>query len=206
MLLMACACALPAQSAVAAPYGPGKGKVWHSGIGGYGPGAVNAFARQSGKHPAVYQYFVSWKSARRDTNFIAGLVEKTAADRARPMFAVSTSGTRLTPASIARGEGDGFLLAMNRTLAATGRPAYLRLLSEMNNGGNDYAAYDLRGRSRGRAFSTGQFKRAWRRAVLIVRGGSVSSIDARLRPCACRSCAPAHRIWPGRRWRSSGCP
>ena len=55
LLALACACALPADAAVAAPHGPGKGRVWHSGIGGYGPGAVGAFARQSGKHPAVYQ-------------------------------------------------------------------------------------------------------------------------------------------------------
>ena len=44
LLALACACALPAEAAVAAPHGPGKGRVWHSGIGGYGAGAVDVFA------------------------------------------------------------------------------------------------------------------------------------------------------------------
>jgi len=96
------------------------------------------------------------------------------------MFAISTKGGRLTPAAIARGEGDGFLLALNGLLTAHGEPTYLRLLSEMNNGSNPYSAYDLAGRSRGRAYSTRQFKRAWRRAVLVIRGGNVGKLNAKL--------------------------
>ncbi len=41
---------------------------------------------------------------------------------------------------------------MNRMLGDHDRPTYLRLLSEMNNGANPYAANDLNGRSRGRAY------------------------------------------------------
>jgi len=50
----------------------------------------------------------------------------------------------------------------------------------MNNGANPYAAYDLRGRARGPSHTTRQFKRAWRRAVLVVRGGDVAHINRRL--------------------------
>jgi hypothetical protein len=99
---------------------------------------------------------------------------------ARTMLHVSTNDTSLTPAGIARGDGDGFLLGMNRMLGKHGRPTYLRLLSEMNNGSNPYAAYDLNGRSRGRAFSARAFKRAWRRAVLVIRGGEVAGLNSRL--------------------------
>ena len=110
----------------------------------------------------------------------------------RAMFHVSTKGTSLTPAAIARGEGDRFLLAMNRMLGEHGQPTYLRLLSEMNNGNNPYAAYDLSGRSRGTASSTRAFKRAWRRAVLVIRGGDVAADRRAARPAAaCRRCAPA---------------
>ncbi len=164
----------------AAGYAPSPGHVFNSGIGGYGPGAVGAFARQAGKHPAVFQYFVDWKAGRSDVHWLGGLLANTDRARSRVMLSVSTRHTRLTPARIARGDGDRFLLALNELLGEHGHPTYIRLLSEMNNGSNPYAAYDLRGRSRGRAYSTGQFKRAWRRAVLVLRGGDVPAIDAKL--------------------------
>jgi hypothetical protein len=180
LLLTVVACLLAPSAAAASPYTPPAGKVFHSGIGGYGPGAAQAFGEQSGKRPAVYQYFVSWKSAERDLNFMERLLGYAGAAGSRTMFHVSTKDTSLTPAAIARGAGDGFLLGMNRMLAEHGRPTYLRLLSEMNNGGNPYAAYDLNGRSRGRAYSTRAFKRAWRRAVVVIRGGDVARLNSRL--------------------------
>jgi hypothetical protein len=180
-LIVLSVAAVGAPAADAAVHGPARGKVFHSGLGGYGPGAVNAFTAQSGKHPAVYQYFVSWKGERRDLNFIRGLLESTSAARSRTALAVSTNGTGLTPAAIARGEGDRFLVGLNAILGEHGSPTYLRLLSEMNNGANSYSAYDPSGRSRGPAYSTRQFKRAWRRAVLVLRGGTTATIDAKLR-------------------------
>ncbi len=181
ILVLACALALLIPvSAEAASYAPPSGRVFHSGIGGYGPGSVGAFTRQSGKHPAVYQYFIEWRARRPDVHWLEGILEHTDDSRSRPMFAVSTKGTALTPAAIARGKGDRFLLAMNELLTDHGHPAYLRLLSEMNNADNPYSAYTHSGRSRGAAFSTRQFKRAWRRAVLLVRGGDVAAINASL--------------------------
>jgi hypothetical protein len=179
-LLLACVAPALPSSAHAASYAPPPGRVFNSGIGGYGPGAPDAFGRQAGKHPAVYQYFVSWRAGRSDVRWLDGLLQSTERARSRAMFAVSTKGTRLTPAAIARGEGDDFLLALNRLLTDHGRPAYLRLLSEMNNGHNPYSAYTLSGRSRGRAYGTGLFKRAWRRAVLVVRGGDVATVNRKL--------------------------
>lgn len=182
LLISACvfAClALPAAGHAAA-YAPAPGQVFHSGIGGYGPGAVADFTVQSGKHPAVFQYFVSWRSARSDVGFLERLLAQSHAARSRVALAVSTKGTGLSPAALAAGEGDGFLLALNRITAQHGRPTYLRLLSEMNNANNPYSAYSHSGRSRGPAFSTRMFKQAWRRAVLVVRGGDVAAINARL--------------------------
>ena len=97
------------------------------------------------------------------------------------MLSLSTKGTRLTPRDLARGGGDGFLIRLNALLADHGEVVYVRPLSEMNNGNNPYSAYDLSGRSRGPAYATGQFKRAWRRMTLILRGGDVAAIDAKLR-------------------------
>jgi hypothetical protein len=97
------------------------------------------------------------------------------------MLSVSTDDTGLRPADLARGSGDAFLIGLSRLLAEKGQVTYLRPLSEMNNGENPYSPYDMSGRSRGPAFSTGQFKRAWRRLALVVRGGEVAVINAKLR-------------------------
>jgi hypothetical protein len=58
---------------------------------------------------------------------------------------------------------------------------YLRLLGEMNNAANPYSAYNHDGSSRGPAHAQRFFRQAWRRAYLIVKGGRVATIDARLR-------------------------
>jgi hypothetical protein len=86
----------------------------------------------------------------------------------------------ITPGGIAAGKGDGYLVSLNRALAASGQIAYVRLMAEMDAYWNAYCAFDRSGRSRGAAHSTRAFRRAWRRVVLIVRGGSVRNIDARL--------------------------
>jgi hypothetical protein len=172
--------ALPSAAAAAA-YLPPRGQVFHCGIGGYGAGAVGDFTRQAGKHPPLYQYFVNWRGAQRDLNFIAGLLRNTDRARARVILHIAPPGGRPTPRAIARGATDGFLVALGRLLAQHGHPTYVRPMSEMNNGANPYSAYDLRGRSRGRAYSAGSFKQAWRRTVSILRGGTVAAINARLR-------------------------
>ena len=57
LLFTILACLVVPCAAAAAPYTPPSGKVFHSGIGGYGPGSAQAFGQQSGKNPAIYQYF-----------------------------------------------------------------------------------------------------------------------------------------------------
>lgn len=169
------------STASAAVYGPPRGKVFTAGSGGYGPGAIAAFQRQSGKHPAVFQYSITWRARKPDVHFFAGLLRQSAAARSRVWLSVGLKGTSLNPKSIAQGKGDSFLVNLGFLLAVARQPAYVAPLGEMNNGRNRYSAYNLRGRSKGKAYSTGQFKRAWRRAALILRGGSVKGIDARLR-------------------------
>ena len=159
---------------------PPAGRVFWGGQGGYEAWHIADFERQSGKHPAVYQYFVSWRDAPRDLNFIAGRLTRAASQRARALLHVSTTGTGLTPGAIAHGEGDRFLLELGRLLEEHGRPVYLRPLSEMNNADNSYSPYDHRGRARGRAYSPGAFRAMWRRLALIVRGGDVAGIDRAL--------------------------
>jgi hypothetical protein len=179
---------LPA-SAGAAPYLPPGKTVFHGGTGGYDRAHIRQFGQLSGQAPSVYQYFFtpSWTRAdQRSLNWERGLLGTSAAAGTRTMFALSTArgghgGSVITPAAMARGAGDPYLLSLNRLIADTGQVVYVRLMAEMNNFNNPYSAFNGNGSRRGRAYSTRAFRSAWRRAALVLRGGDVAAIDARLR-------------------------
>jgi hypothetical protein len=171
---------LPA-AASAAPYTAPANKVLWGGQGGYTAGSIGAFAQQSGKHPAVFNYFISWGASQSSFHWLGFRLQDAERAGAHAMLSVSPEDTRLTPKQLATGGGDAFLVGLNRLLAEHGQVVYLRPLSEMNNANNPYSPYDGSGRLRGRAYTTSWLKRAWRRLALIERGGSVATIDAKLK-------------------------
>jgi hypothetical protein len=167
---------LPATAA-AAPYAPPKGKVWNGLTAGFD---ASDFEARAGKHPAIWQHFIAWGGSYQYT------LENSRRAGSRLMLHLSTSRgqnmpERLSPGEIARGEGDGFLVGLTRDVAAVGAPVYLRLLGEMNNCNNPYAAYSCAGGRRDADHSPAAFKQAWKRAWLIMHGGDAGLIDARLR-------------------------
>jgi hypothetical protein len=142
----------------------------------------------SGRRPAVYQYFFTpnWKRpSPRSIYWQAWLLRKTARQGARPILHLSTArgghgASVITPRQIARGAGDPYLVRLGGLIAAGGQVVYVRLMAEMNNFNNPYCAVGPGGTSRGAARSAPAYRQAWRRATLILRGGSVARIDARL--------------------------
>ena len=177
VLLVLLAPLVPA-SASAAPYTAPGNKVLWGGQGGYTPGSIGEFARQSGKHPAVFNYFIDW---RGDFNWLGLRLQDAERANSRAMLSVSTEKTGLSLRDLARGGGDGFLVGLNRLADEHGQVIYLRPLSEMNNAANPYSPYLQDGRPRGPAFTTTWFKKAWRRIALVTRGGDVATINAKLR-------------------------
>jgi hypothetical protein len=174
LTLLALAC-LPA-GATAAPYLPPKGKVWNGVTAGFD---VHDFQARTGKHPAIWQHFIAWGGNYQYT------LQNSRNASARLMYHLSTSKgqnmpERFSPGEIARGAGDGFLVALTRDIAGFGAPVYMRLLGEMNNCNNPYAAYDCSGGRRNRDHSAAIFKKAWKRVYLIMHGGDVAAINARL--------------------------
>ncbi len=105
------------------------------------------FAAETGKHPAVFGSFVTWGHSE-DWAF-----NDAAGSRARVMLHIGTTmgavSGGITPAAIAAGHGDGYLLQLVHTIAAHNAPVYIRLLPEMNNAHNPYSADDLAGSPRG---------------------------------------------------------
>jgi hypothetical protein len=171
-----------AAAASAATFAPPAGKVWH-GLTGTNP--VARYEKLVHKHVAVLGEFIRW-DARYEW-----AIREAIANHSRPLLHVSTAnGQRepgvISPGAIARGRGDGFLISLNLHLAQYGQPVYLRWLGEMNNCDNAYASRRCDGSPRGSWHSPWSFRQAWRRAVLIVRGGDVATIDRELRSLGMR--------------------
>ena len=170
--------ALLALSAPAAakPYLPPSGKVWSGVTGNVRP--IDRFASQTGKHPAVWQFFTNWGDS---AHWWYPFAQQAGA---RTMVHVTT-GTlgheRISPRGIAMGQGDAYLIALNRGIESSGQIAYIRLMGEMDGYWNPYCAYNQDGSPRGPSHSTAMFRQAWRRAVVIVRGGPIDAMNKKLR-------------------------
>ena len=166
--------ALLVSEAGAAPYLPPAGRTFAGVTGGKTP---DAYERAVRAHAAVFQFFTSW-----DMPF-ESMFQAAQRAHARLMLHLSTvtmGRETITPRAIAQGGGDAYLLRLNARMAASGAPVYIRLMAEMDGHWNAYCAYGANGRPKGPQYSTSAFRDAWRRTVLILRGGSLAGLDARL--------------------------
>ena len=116
----------------------------------------------------------------------AWLANPAPAFRSRAALHLSTSPGYakpgvISPRQIARGRSDRFLLEMNRNLTLSGRIFYIRVMGEPNGYWNAYAPYDRDGTFRGVQNAPRFYRQAWRRTVLILRGGPTTVINRRLR-------------------------
>jgi hypothetical protein len=164
-----------APAAHASPYLPPQGKTFHGVAGGY---EAAGFERQTRSHPAVFQFFGGWNQS------LEYMFRGAEGAQARLMIHLSTvRGTteQITPRGIALGQGDDYLLRLGRRMAESGGVTYIRLMAEMDGHWNAYCAYTASGRSKGPAYSTRMFRQAWRRTVIVLRGGDATAVNAKLR-------------------------
>ncbi len=164
---------LPTTLPAGHPYQAPAGRIFS----GVADKPVSTYLQAVGKHPAVYQEFVGWGQ------WLPTITQDAKTNRARLMLMVSTQfGSRnmITPASMAAGAGDEWLIGLAQQINASGNVTYLRLMAEMNNCNDAYAAYNCNGTSRGPQYSSAAFRQAWRRVALIMRGGVVALIDRQL--------------------------
>jgi hypothetical protein len=96
-----------------------------------------------------------------------------------PMLGIRTGA--LTSRDIALGRGDAWLAEINQAVATRGDLVYIRPMPEMNGHWNEYCAYNSNGSSRGPAWSTAAFRKAFARIYLLVHGGPAASVNAKLR-------------------------
>ncbi len=133
-----------------------------------------------GKHPALLETFHPWG------NSLNAAYERWRETGTRPILHISTADDQtlaelITPAQIALGGGDNYLLQLNDFFAKRGLPAYIRPLGEPNRCLNAWSAVYCDGSQRGGEHTTGWYKQAFRRIVTIVRGGqTLEGINATL--------------------------
>ena len=170
---------VPAASAGAAAYRPPHHRIFHGVSDTTKNDDFRHFKRQVGAHPAILEDFYHW-----DTPLTTGALNRWRVTRTRGVLSLSTApGGKpelISPKQIANGRGDDYLLKLNSSIAESRQVVYLRLMPEMNGHWNAYCAFNADGSYRGSSHSTANFKRAWRRAVLIIRGGKRLKINRRL--------------------------
>jgi hypothetical protein len=144
-------------------------------------GQADRFQAQTGQDSQVRHLFLGWGQGSTWGSPFAQLFEEL---KPVPMIHIGTDEGRarteaITPAQIAAGRGDAYLVALNEAVAAYGGELYVRLLAEMNNPKNHYAPTRPNGTSKGASHSAALYKQAFRRAYLILHGGA--NVDAKLR-------------------------
>jgi hypothetical protein len=138
------------------------------------------FSEAVDKHPAVIESFRTWGSDFPDS------IRRWQTARARPLIHITTADPSdghelIDPAQIAAGEGDRYLVRLNKLFYEKGMRAYVRPLGEPNRCLNVYAAYDCAGAWRGPEHSPRAYKRAFRRIYVILHGGGKArAINRRL--------------------------
>jgi hypothetical protein len=146
-------------------------------------GDTGRFQTQTSQRTSVPSVFLGWGQGQTWGSPFARLF---ATLPPIPMIHIGTKLPRvqreaISPQGIAQGRGDSYLSALAEAVAAYNSRIYVRFLAEMNNPGTLYSPRDRRGRSRGPSHSPAQYVRAFRRAYLILHGGTADELNAKLR-------------------------
>ena len=143
-------------------------------------GNTDRFQSLTGQRSAVHHVIVGWNQG---VAWGLPLVKLFLGLGSEPMIGInarSGSGEAISPAQIAAGKGDAYLIALNGAVSAFAQPIYVRPLPEMNGYWNVYCAYTKSGRLKS-GHSTASFRKAFARIYLIVHGGPAAPIDLKLR-------------------------
>lgn len=143
-------------------------------------GNVDRFGDLTGQAPDVHQAFLGWGQGEtygapfKDLLPLFGPV---------PMLHLGTAAKppskleAITPAAIAAGKGDSYLIALNQAIGDWKKLIYIRPMAEMNNPIN---LYSYEGHP-DPAHSPAAYRNAFCRIFTILHGGTAVELDARLR-------------------------
>ena len=101
-----------------------------------------------------------------------------------PMIGLATGGRdgkeAITPQQMAQGVGDSYFIALNGAISAFAQEIYIRPFGEMNGYWNKDCAYTKTGGIK-KHHETKWFRQAFARVYLIVHGGPIAAINAKLK-------------------------
>ena len=144
-------------------------------------GNVARFQSQTGQASSVHHAFLGWGQGLSYGSTFAALFPTLGPI---PMIHLGTEGQSapeaITPGGIAAGQGDGYLIALNRAIAVWSKGIYVRPLAEMNNSANAWSGYLANGRPKDAAHSPATYRKAFARIYVILHGGSASAVNAKL--------------------------
>ena len=170
MRRLACALALALLSPAAA----------YAAVSAGAYGNTARFDHLTGQHTESGLVFLGWDQGRSWGSKYEFFLNKLGE---RPHIALHPEGRgrTLTPSAIALGKGDAHLIGLAQAIAASGKPAIIRPLAEMNNSKNPYCAFTPSGGRRGAAYSTRWYRKAFQRIFILMHGGTAQAMTARLR-------------------------
>lgn len=133
-------------------------------------GGRERFDQLTGQRTRVGHVIAAWGQGPV-SNILGGLGET-------PMLGLGNGS--LSPHDVAYGRGDDWLAEINQAVSSRQGLVYIRPFPEMNGHWNSYCAYNQDGSSRGPAYSTAALRKAFARVYLIVHGGPLGAVNAKL--------------------------
>lgn len=136
------------------------------------------FQSQTGQKSAIKHVFLGWQQGMTWGTRIEVFLPQL---RPIPMIHLGIGGpgatrrARITMQQIANGEGDAYLIYLNKAINGFGSLVYVRPMAEMNG---DKALYSS---SRGAGFTPQAYRLAFARIYLILHGGPRVKIDVALK-------------------------
>lgn len=181
--LVGAALILPPIASARAPGLPPAGKVL-LGVGGTKSTPVE-FRQLTRQRHGIHLISLGWGQTISWGGGIDRFLGEASAGDYRLMLQLTTNtkhsrGEAIAPRGIARGRGDAYLVALARHLNASRQYVYVRPMAEMNGHWNAWCAFNADGTPRNRSHSARQYRRAFRRIAIIMRGGGTAVVNARL--------------------------
>lgn len=142
-------------------------------------GDTGRFQTLTGQTSTVHHVIIGWGQGASWGSPFIDLFHQLGSE---PMIGLSTSRTgteAITPQQIARGAGDAYFVALNAAINTFGQAIYVRPFGEMNGYWNSYCAYTKSGAVKP-GHQTTWFRKAFARVYLIVHGGPLATINAKL--------------------------
>ncbi|MCW2949944.1 MAG: beta-mannanase-like protein [Thermoleophilia bacterium] len=179
-----CSTAGSARAAVVPPGMPPMGKVM-LGVAGSEAGPPQ-FDRLTGATHELHLVSINWNESREGGWHYA--IDSRFRDASRGRYRLmihiapnKDNGTEgRSPGAVARGLADRYLLDLGAVVNGRDEVVYIRPPAEMNGHWSVWAAYNKNGTRRNADHSTTNYRKAFIRMALIVRGGSVAKINRAL--------------------------